>query len=362
MSEKKYKYAVYMGRFQPFHDGHAKVAERGFEIAEKLIIMVGGVDKARQAKNPFTFLERVHMIVRSVAYADTDRLIVLGMHDHPYSNTAWAREVKTKIYLATKEDPGSIALIGHHKDASSFYLDMFPEWGYEEVENYNNIDATSIRNLYFNSTELNIPDTGISAAVKGFLKTFQGTDHYTSLAAEHKYICEHRKAWQTPFPSVFSTVDIAVIKDGELMIIMRGGMPGKGLRALPGGYIDAKETLLTSARRELKEETGLYLTESEFLCRLVCEPKVFDHPDRSQIGRVITHLYVLNMDGVEFMPEAGDDAAVVGFIPLSSLDSLRSTFSGDHWYMCKYAARMYETQISIREANYVRNRRLVEQY
>ena len=52
-----------------------------------------------------------------------------------------------------------------------------------------------------------------------------------------------------------------VIRDGKLLLVA----DGKSIFMLPGGGVDAGETIKAAAARELHEETGLIATRTEFL-------------------------------------------------------------------------------------------------
>jgi bifunctional NMN adenylyltransferase/nudix hydrolase len=54
--------SVYIGRFNPFHRGHAYVLEEALKTSKLVIVLVGSAGQARTPKNPFTFTERKEMI------------------------------------------------------------------------------------------------------------------------------------------------------------------------------------------------------------------------------------------------------------------------------------------------------------
>ncbi|MDE2105918.1 MAG: adenylyltransferase/cytidyltransferase family protein, partial [Patescibacteria group bacterium] len=58
---KDYKHAIYIGRFQPFHNAHLEVVRRGLEIAEKVVVVVGSANAAPNIRNPWTLHERQNM-------------------------------------------------------------------------------------------------------------------------------------------------------------------------------------------------------------------------------------------------------------------------------------------------------------
>ncbi|PLJ78623.1 NUDIX hydrolase [Infirmifilum sp. SLHALR2] len=60
------------------------------------------------------------------------------------------------------------------------------------------------------------------------------------------------------FPAyAIAGVSALVVRDGRVLLVKRGGQPGAGLWALPGGAVEAGEGVAEAASRELFEETGL---------------------------------------------------------------------------------------------------------
>jgi 8-oxo-dGTP diphosphatase len=59
-----------------------------------------------------------------------------------------------------------------------------------------------------------------------------------------------------PVPTVAVGL-VARDRHGRLLLVRRGNPPAKGSWSLPGGRVEAGETLAEAAARELREETGL---------------------------------------------------------------------------------------------------------
>ncbi|MBU0531700.1 MAG: nicotinamide-nucleotide adenylyltransferase, partial [Candidatus Uhrbacteria bacterium] len=61
---------VFVGRFQPFHNGHLMVVKGMAKTCGKVIIVIGSAQESNTAKNPFTATERKDMIQRSLQDID----------------------------------------------------------------------------------------------------------------------------------------------------------------------------------------------------------------------------------------------------------------------------------------------------
>jgi len=55
----------------------------------------------------------------------------------------------------------------------------------------------------------------------------------------------------------FLAVSAAILRDGKVLIVRRARKPALGAYTLPGGVVEAGETLDEAVRREVREETGL---------------------------------------------------------------------------------------------------------
>ncbi len=58
----KYKVALFIGRFQPFHKGHLFSLNKCFEIAEKVIVGVGSSQESGTENNPWDYQTRKMMV------------------------------------------------------------------------------------------------------------------------------------------------------------------------------------------------------------------------------------------------------------------------------------------------------------
>ena len=55
----------------------------------------------------------------------------------------------------------------------------------------------------------------------------------------------------------FLAVSAAIYRDGRILLVRRARAPGRDLFSLPGGVVEAGETLAEAVAREVLEETGV---------------------------------------------------------------------------------------------------------
>jgi 8-oxo-dGTP diphosphatase len=109
------------------------------------------------------------------------------------------------------------------------------------------------------------------------------------------------------------TVDGILIINDKILLIKRKNDPYKNMWALPGGYVEYKETTENAIIREFFEETGLEVKIKEL-------NGVYSDPDRDPRGHTITIVYTL--DKIKGDIKYGDDAADAKFFSIESIPHL----------------------------------------
>jgi bifunctional NMN adenylyltransferase/nudix hydrolase len=321
-------FGVFIGRFQPPHETHVRVMLEGLERVQKLIVVLGSARTARSIKNPFTAPEREAMVSSALEAAGIPRNRVAFVHvrDYFYNEAMWLASVQQGVNAITKGST-DIALLGHVKDGSSYYLRSFPSWEFIPTKIVSDLNATQLRNALFEGRTADALEH-ISPAVRPQLTAFLETPEFADLRAEYAYVQDYKRAWAAaPYPPVFVTTDAVVMKSGFVLVVKRGGHPGKGKLAMPGGFLNPKETLLEGVQRELFEETGFRVDWRASLRG----SQVFDYPDRSVRGRTVTHAFHFDL-GLGSLPEVrgADDAETAHWMPLSDALASPEAFFEDH--------------------------------
>ena len=146
------------------------------------------------------------------------------------------------------------------------------------------------------------------------------------------------------YAPVAVTVDIVIltIDRGELSVLLvrRGVPPYRGLWALPGGSVRENEDLGAAAERELREETGVGLTEAPAngseaepgarLAGVYLEQlRTYGAPGRDPRMRTISVAYLALVADVGHV-RGGDDAADAWLWPVAGIEQGRPRLAFDH--------------------------------
>jgi bifunctional NMN adenylyltransferase/nudix hydrolase len=285
-----------------------------------------------------------------------------------------------------------IVLVGHEKDDSSYYLKSFPQWAFYNAPNDRGLNATDFRKELFDQDAVKdytflprlytilqgldpkdgavlsemiqnfvensygliqhfqvdgkytrilrlMPDMthlklNSPASMHAFLEDYVKSERYFEMRAESQRYRDDKFAWSmAPYPVTFVTTDAVVTHKSSILMIRRKFNPGKGLWALPGGFLGEKQWIRDSIIRELREETRIAVANDDLL-RIMQPIQVFDNPGRSLRGRTITHAARFNLDhlGLEKRPKvrADDDAEAVRWFTFGEILKADSELFEDH--------------------------------
>lgn len=349
----QYDYLVFIGRFEPFHNAHQTIVRNALKLSRKVVVLIGSTGKPRTVKNPWNLPERTVMVRHCFSDQENARIEIAGIHDHPYSDQAWAAEVQRAVGGITGGDDSRTGIVGHIKDDSTYYLKMFPQWKLVEVQNFAGLSATDIRAYFFAASRSEGKETYVSskgntmliqsavpAPVFEFLESFRKTPHYAPLVQETHFIDAYRSQFAgLKYPVQFITTDAVVVHSGHILLVQRKAAPGKGLWALPGGFVGERERIEDACLRELVEETRLKLPEKVLRGSIKAE-EVFDDPDRSLRGRTVTRAYYFEFPAGELPPvRGGDDAEKAKWVPLAQFEQMEEHLFEDHYHIAKYFLR-----------------------
>jgi len=118
----------------------------------------------------------------------------------------------------------------------------------------------------------------------------------------------------------FLAVSATIHRDGRILLVRRARAPGRDLFSLPGGVVEAGETLAEAVTREVLEETGLTV-----------EPvQLAGHREvilRDADGRVERHFVILSFACRWRAGEAGlsDEVAETRWVAPDELADLKTT-------------------------------------
>lgn len=111
-----------------------------------------------------------------------------------------------------------------------------------------------------------------------------------------------------------STIAIIINSNDELLVATRAHDPAKGTFDLPGGFVDMNETGEEAVIREVKEETGLHVSQAKYM---------FSIPNTYVYSGFEVHtldlVYLCKVDDTRNI-KAEDDVASLQFIKISELN------------------------------------------
>lgn len=360
-----YDICVVIGRFQPFHMGHAHLIREAVALAKHVIVLIGSTSRPRDPHNPFTGDERAKMIAGEFPHVETAQLI-----DYTYDDPQWEMQVQNKVAAfasALGLSTPKVCLVGHDRDDTTYYLNSFPAWSVKRVEAFaGNISGSKIRKRWLESGFSSLK--GVSQPVHNIIRALESTPEIKELVPHYKFLKSYQSGlialdkkrilaeileanpgmalpenFKMPekfsseavgykYPPTFNTGDAVVVCHGYVLMVKRRAFPGKGLWALPGGFIKNTEWLIDTVLRELDEETKISKSVSmQELRSSIRYCRTFDSPHRSLRGRTITFAGLIVLSNPKLPKVSGaDDAAEAFWLPVSEIDENRDRIFEDH--------------------------------
>jgi bifunctional NMN adenylyltransferase/nudix hydrolase len=325
--------AVVLSAFEPVHLVHCAALEQAHAHAPRVLVLLGSARSARSLRHPFSADERMEMLRGAAAERGLPPLQIVSLPDRLYDDLAWHALLETAI-AANVPGAQRIAQVQAGPDGRP----ALPGWAWVHGARWNGPDFWEVRRgLLSDAAESRARlDARLPAATHAFLARWRAGSSCAQLGEELRYIEDFRASWRAaPYPPILVTTDAVVVHDGHLLLIQRGRAPGRGLWALPGGFVDQDETLLEGCVRELREETGLQLGDALRDASLRGQ-RIFDAPHRSLRGRTITHAFRFDLPaGTAVAVQGGDDASAARWVPLAQLDAMESDMFEDHFHIAR---------------------------
>ena len=133
-------------------------------------------------------------------------------------------------------------------------------------------------------------------------------------ASGHHYVCDNG---HEIFPAPIPSSGLFLLRDGKLLLSVRGREPHKGMLDAFGGFVDTEETLEDSIYRELKEELGL--DRHDFSTPQFLTSAVGKYPYGGEVITVLSSLFWATLSH-EANPIPMDDVAEIVAIPIEDVD------------------------------------------
>ena len=88
------KRGLFVGRFQPFHNGHLEIIKKILAEVDELVIIIGSSQYSHRPDNPFTTGERITMIRRTLEEAGVEfsRIWIIPVPD-VHQHSLWVSQI-----------------------------------------------------------------------------------------------------------------------------------------------------------------------------------------------------------------------------------------------------------------------------
>jgi cytidyltransferase-like protein len=220
-NNEKLKIGFVVGRFQPFHLGHAELISKAYSKCDHLIIFIGSSNISRTVNNPFTFEERRSVIFEFILSNWGEERIydfsIEPLNDYIIENN-WVKYINRKIFELEsifKKEHETIYFTSN-KDLETAYGYFKNKYKINTIEE-KKISGSLIRKMYFLSkgSDGYVHKTSLPYDTISFLMSFRNKKTYKEI--KEKYINEEKENIIpiNEFPIKLKTHVILVIENNE---------------------------------------------------------------------------------------------------------------------------------------------------
>lgn len=140
---KKYKAALFIGRFQPFHNGHLYSLKKCLELAEQVIVVVGSSQEEGTESNPWGYEVRKRMIE---SLPGVSRKVEVVAVPDVFNDEKWGRQI-IEIIQSAGYLPSEVIGVGNNDWTNRILRQIGVEVYESGLYNRDELEGIKIREL-----------------------------------------------------------------------------------------------------------------------------------------------------------------------------------------------------------------------
>lgn len=309
--------ALFISRFQMPIPQDLTLLQTASEMYDGVLVLVSGAGRPCSVNAP---LPNAY-VQRTLQGVTSDNVTVLPLLDTLYDDQTWVSHVRICLNhfcdIHGFETP-EVTLMGQTRDNMRAMTGLFPDWSQGLVRE--DTAATRLA-AFWNDPQKQMP------------KTYQ--DKLAGLIASKKALeTEHARVQRAEealgYQIVFNTADALVTQSNHLLAFKRED----GLLALPGVHLQKDERSIDAALRAACKKANLDMPKGALSGRLK-DRHTFDHPKRSERGRVRTEVFHFDLPASGRMENVKGDNAL--WLPFH--ECTPDKFFEDHYDICQALLR-----------------------